>query len=734
MRGGRARKPDKAAMQQTDRGWAWAVLGASMGCNFLNGVMCYFVGVIHTGLLHKYQASVTTTAWVGALYAANMSLAAPIAAMVINRFGCRVCCVSGGLMVGGGFLASAFVPTIGWLFVTYGMIAGIGLGLTYSPSIISIGFYFDKLRGLATGISAAFAAIGILSGSLIAQSLIDNYSVGGAFMVLSAIGLHGCFFGAFFRPSEFELSMGQAGAASEREDQQLLGVLDSRASRLSLAMHGIAVRAVSQYSIHKDHLQDGSLENGPSLAASVASGEILVAKYSSTPDGVRVGLGGSCSILVPGGGDIIQVECEEVTKTEVQEQGEEEEEERLGEEMTTSQLSARSGETSPLTSPPEDGAHHAVTSDALPVPNWVSVPPADFHTAIPEIVLEHTGQHPSQDQLRHRSVSEVTEPRSAAAAEDDDDRTTNDVTSPEEDGATGSHRLLPNGHSHHHQYQEDTRSMTSVAGPVVRGHGGSPPLRTKLLKVVDGYVAVLCHKAFMCHCCSVLVANVHISGVYLHLPEYVLTKDTSSTQAATLFVAVGLFSLLSRLATGFSTTEPRINVLTLNMGMMGLCGLATIFFPHYSDTYAGQLVFSSLFGLYTGGQYALVSVIGVQFMGIVQLPTALGVQVFFMGVGYVAGPPLAALILDIGGTYQHSFIFLGVMMLVGSFWDMAAAFFSEPTELVEGEEEEEGARARAREGGTIIITLQDNGSANVHYNPGSVVSVPSRHSQDAVNV
>ena len=41
-------------------------------------------------------------------------------------------------------------------------------------------------------------------------------------------------------------------------------------------------------------------------------------------------------------------------------------------------------------------------------------------------------------------------------------------------------------------------------------------------------------------------------------------------------------SLLSRLMSGVATTEPKIDPLTLNMGMMGLCGLFTTFFPLYA--------------------------------------------------------------------------------------------------------------------------------------------------------
>ncbi|KAL8596012.1 hypothetical protein ACOMHN_018324 [Nucella lapillus] len=695
---------------QTDGGWAWAVLAGSMGCNFLNGVLCYFVGVMHTGLLHKYQASVTTTAWVGALYAANMSLTAPIAATVINRVGCRISCIAGGLLCFVGFLASAFAPSISWLFVTYGLLAGLGLGLTYAPSVITIGFYFDRLRGVASGLSVGFAAIGILSGSLITQTLIDQYSVSGAFIIIAAVSLHFCFFGGFFRPSEQE--MGNKVSVDGDLDR---GILDNKASMLSLALHGIEIRTVSQHSIHKNpdplgRLGYGSvtsllrkiqtarlrqtLENG-SLAASMYSGggeDMHSAMYR--PDK------GSSSIVVPGS-EIVQVECEEVTNLE---------------EL----------EKMPLSGRPE--SPNNIHADGQTLGGGVVLSTTPVQT-LPGIVLEHIGE--DFDQVQHRSVSDAAEARSS------DYGHTNDRASVDEDGA-GSHRLALTHATPHSPYSEDVHSVTSRDEAKGRPWKArrTPTLTTKLLKAADSYVAVLTHKAFMFHCASTLAANIHISGIYLHLPEYVLTKGTSSNQAAALFIAVGLSSLLSRLASGFATMDAKIESLTLNMGMMGLCGVSTIFFPLFADTYTGQLVFSALFGLYTGGLYALISVLSVYFMGISLLPTALGVLAFMMGVGYVSGPPLAALIVDSGGTYQHSFIFLGIMMIVAAFLDMAAVAFIEPKEEAgSGEKGEEymmevASISRDWLGSSIVISCQDTASAHVQHELGSVMSVRSRFSHE----
>ena len=60
-----------------------------------------------------------------------------------------------------------------------------------------------------------------------------------------------------------------------------------------------------------------------------------------------------------------------------------------------------------------------------------------------------------------------------------------------------------------------------------------------------------------------------------------------------------------------------------------------------SDTYQGQMVYSALFGLYTGGLSTLFSSLTVQFVGVRLLNTAFSVLSFVIGTGYIAGPLLA---------------------------------------------------------------------------------------------
>ena len=44
--------------------------------------------------------------------------------------------------------------------LTYGVIGGFGLGLIYLPAVVAVGYYFEKRRALATGISVCGSGVG----------------------------------------------------------------------------------------------------------------------------------------------------------------------------------------------------------------------------------------------------------------------------------------------------------------------------------------------------------------------------------------------------------------------------------------------------------------------------------------------------------------------------------------------------------------------------------------------
>lgn len=94
----------------------------------------------------------------------------PIASLIVDRFGIRKTSFLGGFLAALGMLLSSFATSLGHLYITYGLILGIGASLAYAPSLVILGHYFDKRLGLANGIVTA----GSSSFTMIMPLLLDK--------------------------------------------------------------------------------------------------------------------------------------------------------------------------------------------------------------------------------------------------------------------------------------------------------------------------------------------------------------------------------------------------------------------------------------------------------------------------------------------------------------------------------------------------------------------------------
>ena len=84
-----------------------------------------------------------------------MYLSGPIVAGLANQFGCRVVVMGGAVITSIMYVITAFAPSVYLQMATFGVVGGISTGCTYIASLIVIAQYFDKKRGIATGITMA---------------------------------------------------------------------------------------------------------------------------------------------------------------------------------------------------------------------------------------------------------------------------------------------------------------------------------------------------------------------------------------------------------------------------------------------------------------------------------------------------------------------------------------------------------------------------------------------------
>ncbi|KAL7294650.1 hypothetical protein TKK_0011953 [Trichogramma kaykai] len=183
-----------------DGGWGWVIVAASFMCNLVVDGIMFSYGVFFDHIKQHYNATSAQVSLAGSLQTGFYLMAGPFVSALANRYGFRLVSILGAFIACNAFLLSYFANSIELLYVFYGIIGGIGAGLIYVPAVITTGFYFEKWRALATGISVCGSGIGTLVMAPISQALIAHLGWRGAIVVQAGMLLNCAVFGAMFRP------------------------------------------------------------------------------------------------------------------------------------------------------------------------------------------------------------------------------------------------------------------------------------------------------------------------------------------------------------------------------------------------------------------------------------------------------------------------------------------------------------------------------------------------------
>jgi OFA family oxalate/formate antiporter-like MFS transporter len=95
----------------------------------------------------------------------------------LSRKGPRIVAITGGVLYGGGVFLASFTDSLLWLYLTYGLLGGIGLGFGYIVPVAVLVKWFPDRRGLITGIAVGGFGAGALVTAPVATRLIQSVGV-----------------------------------------------------------------------------------------------------------------------------------------------------------------------------------------------------------------------------------------------------------------------------------------------------------------------------------------------------------------------------------------------------------------------------------------------------------------------------------------------------------------------------------------------------------------------------
>ncbi len=150
-------------------------------------------------LVEAYGWRNTQVAWTFSLAIGFLGLSAAVGGVLLPRFGPRKLAVTGSLLYGSSYLLAALalmLKSLPLLWIGYGVIGGIGLGLGYVTPVATVAKWFPDKKGLVTGmVVMGFGFGALLMSKVIAPALETAFAhqlpmvFAGSGLLLGTLGL-----------------------------------------------------------------------------------------------------------------------------------------------------------------------------------------------------------------------------------------------------------------------------------------------------------------------------------------------------------------------------------------------------------------------------------------------------------------------------------------------------------------------------------------------------------------
>ncbi|XP_026180839.1 solute carrier family 16 member 6b [Mastacembelus armatus] len=270
-----------------DGGWGWAVAVAFFVVEVCTYGTIKALGVFLQDLMEEFGESNSRVSWAISICVFIFTFTAPLSTMLSNRFGCRPVVMMGGFLISLGTITSAFTKSINEMYITIGIVSGLGYCLTFIPTVTILAQYFSRRRALVTSVASSGESFAIFAFAPAFTTLKEHIGWRYCLVILGIFqaSVIGC--GLFLRPiiiepkavkeedelNEESLSLKQLQSVYELENEQTRtsissgvsqgsedsGVTSLSASDIDLRTAGAEIKALMEWEVQEKEGQETSL-------------------------------------------------------------------------------------------------------------------------------------------------------------------------------------------------------------------------------------------------------------------------------------------------------------------------------------------------------------------------------------------------------------------------------------------------------------------------------------------
>ena len=165
---------------------AWVVVWATFVCLAVIFGVSYSFAAFFESFAKEFAAQRADVSWIFGLCGLVYFVLGAGSGMLADRWGPRMVCMTGMVFIAMGLFLTSLAQSLATVYLSYGLLVGLGIAFVYTPSIACVQPWFNKRRGLASGIASAGVGAGTLILPVVVSYLLTEINWREALQMMSA--------------------------------------------------------------------------------------------------------------------------------------------------------------------------------------------------------------------------------------------------------------------------------------------------------------------------------------------------------------------------------------------------------------------------------------------------------------------------------------------------------------------------------------------------------------------